>query len=72
METCIERLTIELRRLEGLLAMPRGYVMKVAKGTGCWVDITDQTRAQWARRAADLQRQLQSEIGTADGPRLTC
>ena len=72
METYVEWLTVELRRLEGLLAIPRGYVMKEAKGSGCWVDITDQTMVRWARRAADLRRQLGREIGSADGAPLIC
>jgi hypothetical protein len=72
MQTYVERLTNELRRLEELLAMPRGYVMKEARGRGCWVDITEESIARWTQRAADLRRQLEIERGGPDGPPLIC
>ena len=72
MQTYVEQLAAELRRLEGLLAMPRGYVIKEEKGIGCWVDITEQSRARWTQRADDLRRRLEKERGSACGPPLVC
>ena len=71
MQTYVELLATELRRFEGLLAMPRGYVIKQEKGVGCWVDITEQSRARWTQRADDLRRLLEIERGSA-GPPLFC
>ena len=68
MQTYVELLAIELQRLEGLLAMPRGYVIKEEKGIGCWVDITEQSRARWTRRADDLRRRLEMERGSSGAP----
>ena len=72
MQTYVEILATELRRLEGLLAMPRGYVMKEAKGIDFWVDISEQSIARWTQRAADLRRRLEMERGSAYGPPLIC
>jgi hypothetical protein len=72
MQTYVERLTAELQRLEGLLAMPRGYVIKEERVTGCWVDITERSRARWTQRADDLRRRLEAERGSSSGPPLIC
>ena len=62
MHTYTERLSDELRRYEGLLAMPRGCVLKEQTGNRPWVDITEQSLARWQQRAAYLRERLNEEL----------